>query len=133
MRLMNICLGLSMLVSPMLMAQGPATPPCDGMVVITRVSAVKPGMMSKFLEASAANLAWYRTNGVTTNQIGVGKVAKKDGSGWSDTEALTYHLNPPGPEVKLPRNDAGWKAFVKMFDESSTIKATYVTCAPKMM
>jgi hypothetical protein len=111
-------------------------PVCDGNLVVTRVSTIKPGMMATFQAAVAAQLAWYRTNGVKDNQIVMGKVIAKDASGaysFSDTTALTYHINPPRMDIKLPRGDDGWKAFVKLFRDSSDIQAEYTTCTPKMM
>ena len=100
-----------------------------------RVSEVKPGAMKGFMDAVAAHQAWYRKNGVKNDEIVLSRVMVEDEATktmkYSDTEVLTYHINPPQDESKLPRNDDAWKAYVKMYRDTSTLKATYVTCMPK--
>jgi len=120
---------------PVLHAQMPSagTPsPCDGTMVITRVSLIKPGQMSLFLKAVDAQQLWYRASGVPTNRIVVGKVIDPRTGVVSDTEVVTYHINAPGSDVQLPRGNDGYKAFVQMFRDSSDIKFEYYTCTPKM-
>ena len=108
-------------------------PACDGHIAILRVSDVKPGAMKTFMAAVDANLAWYRKNGVKDNQIVASRVIVKDektGQMKYSDEMITYHINPPRSDQKLPRNDDAWKAFVKMYRDSSRLKTEYITCRP---
>lgn len=108
-------------------------PACDGHIAILRVSDVKPGAMKTFMAAVDANLAWYRKNGVKDNQIVASRVIVKDektGQMKYSDEMIIYHINPPRSDQKLPRNDDAWKAFVKMYRDSSTLKTEYITCRP---
>jgi hypothetical protein len=57
------------------------------------------------------------------------KEAKTGEMKYSD-EMITYHINPPRNDQNLPRNDDAWKAFVKMYRDSSTLKTEYITCRP---
>ena len=111
-------------------------PACDGKIAIVRVSDIKPGAMKDFLAAVAAHKAWYRKNGVTDNDILVSRVIVKDEKtgGWkySDSQVITYHTNPPEANEKLPRNDADWNAYVKMYNDSSTVKSISLSCMPKI-
>ena len=118
-------------------AQAPAaaTPGalCKGTVNVVRVSEIKPGMMDKFLQAAAAQQAWYKAAG-TSDQIGVMRVLVQDPTtkAWSmsETEAITTHTTPNGP-TRSP-HDAAWDAFVAMYADSSTIKYAYVACMAGM-
>lgn len=120
-------------------AQAPAAAPqapasanpgtlCKGTINIVRVSEIKPGMMQKFLEAVAAQQAWYKAAG-TTDQIGVMRVMLRDDAtkAWSmsETQAITTHTSNTRVTAA---HDAAWDAFVKMFGDSSTIKTQYLTC-----
>jgi len=109
---------------------------CEGTLTVVRLSDVKPGKADEFLAATAAQLAWYRANGVTSNQIYAARILVKDPvtnqSAYSDTQFVTFHINPPRGEAKLPREDAGWKAFVKLFRESSEVKTEYTTCTASL-
>lgn len=123
------------LLSVPAVAQAPAAEaplPCNGTVNIVRVSEIKPGMMSKFLEAVAAQLAWYKDAG-SSDEIGVMRVMERDPDTKaykvSETQAITTHVMV-GEHKDLPHNEA-WDAFVKMFAESSTIKNAYLTCTVK--
>ncbi len=96
---------------------------CDGNENIVRVSDVKPGMMDKFVEAVAAQKAWYKKAGTSDEIILLKVLDTKDGT-WSTTEALTEHI---GGGTR-PAHDAGYQAFVDLFTASSTIRSQYVTC-----
>ncbi len=104
--------------------------PCTGDVNIVRVSDIKPGMIQKFLDAVAAQQAWYKNAG-TPDEIGVMRILEQnpDTKAWalSGTQAITTHVMPAGRD-RGPAHDAGYDAFVAMFRDSSTIKETYVTC-----
>jgi hypothetical protein len=113
----------------------PAPPPCDGVVVVVRLSEIKPGgSIDKFLAAAAAQQDWYRAHGVTDNQIVTARIVAhdldNDAYAYSDKEVISYHINPP--TANLAR-DAGFDAFVKLFQETSIIKESYTTCMPKTM
>jgi hypothetical protein len=111
------------------------TPACDGNIVIVRLSEIKPGHMSDFTAATAAHKAWYRNNGIKDNEIINSRVIVRDqasgAQSYSDSQILSYHINPPS-NSKIPnRGDAAWNAYVKQYRDSSEIKNEYVTCMPK--
>jgi hypothetical protein len=91
-------------------------------------------MMSKFLQAVAAQQAWYKNAGLP-DQIGVMRIMEQDPTTktytTSEIQAITTHTMPPGG-VQRPPSDAAWDAFVAMFSGSSTIKTQYLTCMPAM-
>jgi hypothetical protein len=111
-------------------------PACNGSVAIVRVSEIKPGGMKGFLAAVSAHKAWYRNNGVKNDDFLVSRVIAKDEKTgdwkYSDSEVITYHTNPPEDNPKLPRNDAAWKAYVKMYNDVSTVKSISLSCMPKI-
>jgi hypothetical protein len=104
--------------------------PCAGNVNIVRLSDIKPGMMDKFLQAAAAQKAWYKNAGLP-DRIGVMRILKQDPTtkAWttSETQAITTHISPASGNSRPPQ-DAAWNAFVAMFSDSSTIKTQYMTC-----
>jgi hypothetical protein len=116
-------------------AAAPAMPPCNGVITIVRVSEIKPGALNGFMDAVAAHQAWYRKNGIADNQIFASRVIVKDEKTgafkYSDTEVLTYHVNPPDSKRTPHRGDDSWNAYVKMYRDTSDIKSEYITCAPK--
>jgi hypothetical protein len=105
--------------------------PCAGNVNIVRLSDIKPGMMDKFLQAAAAQKAWYKNAGLP-DRIGVMRILKQDPTtkAWttSETQAITTHIMSPQRPTGPRPDQAGWDAFVKMFADSSTIKTQYMTC-----
>jgi hypothetical protein len=138
MRLASCLLAFAALTSPLFLSPTPsaaqqsttrpAPPACDGNYNIVRVSDIKPGMMDKFLQAVAAQKAWYQSKGAP-DTIGVERVIDMTSGAYSTTQAITTHIHPPGS--KNPTHDAGYDAFVAMFSESSTIKNSYFTCMAK--
>lgn len=116
-------------------APAPASPLtlCKGTVNVVRVSDIKPGMMDKFLQAAAAQQAWYKQAG-TPDQIQVMRIMVQDptSKAWSvsETQAITTHTTPNGPAKAA--HDAAWDTFVAMFADSSTIKSTYLACMASM-
>ena len=113
-----------------------AAPKCDGDIAIVSVYQIKAGgTMDGFMAAVAANQAWYRTNGVTENQIAASRVIVDDqatgGTKYSDTDVLTYHLHPPNEERTPEMGDSAWKAFEKQYSNNAEKKAEYTTCMPK--
>jgi hypothetical protein len=111
-------------------AQVPAAFPCAGSVNLVRISEIKPGMMQKFLDAVAAQKAWYKNAGLP-DEIAVMRIMERDpaGKSWSlsETQAITTHIEPSA-RTGGPAHDAAWDAFVAMYTASSTIKNSYLTC-----
>ena len=140
MRLATVLLALTVITTPFALAQAPAAPsplpPCDGNLNIVRTSEIKPGMMARFAEAVAGQQAWYKAAG-TPDQIMLLKVLVRDETtkawSYSDTQALTFHIEPDKRAKPLPPHDAAWDAFVALYKESSTIKSESFTCMPKSM
>ncbi len=138
MRLASCLLALAVLSSPLILSPMPAAaqhpsarpsmPACDGSYNIVRISDIKPGMIDKFLEAVAAQKAWYKSKG-SPDTIGVERIIDTKSGTYSTTSALTTHIQPSGS--KRPVHDAGFDAFVALFSASSTIKSTFFTCIAK--
>jgi len=107
-------------------------PPCDGVYNIMRVSDLTPtGSVDKFMAATAAQQAWYSSHGFS-DVIFAARVIVRDPQthalSYSDKEFVTCHYGKPGgPQVV---HDAAWDAFVKMYNETSTIKETFFQCVP---
>jgi hypothetical protein len=102
---------------------------CGGDVNLVRVSEIKPGKMDKFLEAVAAQQAWYK-KADPPDQISAMCVMEqnRDTKAWTifETQAITLHVMPDRKESLT--HDAAWDAFVALFKDSSTITTQYVTC-----
>ena len=115
--------------SPAAAQAAAAALPCTGNINIVRISDIKPGMMDKFLQAVAAQKAWYKNAG-TPDQIGVMRILDRDPNTkaytLSETQAITTHIELANS--KQPTHDAGYDAFVALFSASSTIKTQYLTC-----
>jgi hypothetical protein len=108
---------------------------CAGVMVRVRVSYVKPGQMPLFEKAVSAQQAFYdKAAGPGKHIILLGKVLDTNpitqNKTVSESQALTYHVYPVN-NVSAPPADDDYKAFVKMFSESSTIKYEYLTCMAK--
>jgi hypothetical protein len=103
-------------------------PACEGNINIVRVSEIKPGMMDKFIEAVAAQKAWYKSKGAP-DTIGVERIIDMKTGTYSTTQAITTHISPPS--AKQPAHDAGYDAFVALFSASSAITNSYLTCMAK--
>jgi hypothetical protein len=136
MRFMLFLCSFLVLQSAPALAQEHHLPACDGHVAIVRVSEIKPGGMQGFLAAVAAHKAWYRNNGVRNDDFLISRVIVKDEKtgewNYSDSEVITYHINPPEDNPKLPRNDDAWKAYQKMYSDVSTVKSITLSCMPKI-
>jgi hypothetical protein len=140
MRLASCLFAFAVILSPSVLspaptaAQQPATRLAgDGTYNIVRVSEIKPGMMPKFLEAVAAQQAWYKKAG-TPDQIAVMRIIDRNAdtkvSTYSETQAITTHTRPADAGTPPP-HDAGYDAFVALYKDSSTIKSEYFTCMAK--
>lgn len=119
---------LGLASSSFAVAQMPATPSCSGRINIVRVSEIKPGMMDTFDKAVAAQKAWYQATG-TQDEITIIHVFDTKTGEYVKTEALTTHSQVP--DSPRPKHDAGYDAFVALFNSSSTIKSSYVGCEQK--
>lgn len=112
-------------------------PQCNGDIALVRVSEIKPGQMEGFMAAVAAHKAWYRSHGFQDNVIVAARVILRDektgAMKYSDTEAVTYHVRPPGPAQTGSKRDAAWDAYVKQYRDTSDIKNEYMTCMPKLV
>ena len=79
MRFMLFLFSLLVLQAAPAIAQEHPLPACkNGHIAIVRVSEIKPGAMNDFLAAVKAHKAWYRKNGVKSNDIFVSRVIVKD-------------------------------------------------------
>jgi hypothetical protein len=139
MRLASILLAFAVFASPFANAQTPApvqtAPVCDGSYNVIRVSEIKPGMMPKFLEAVAAHQAWYKNVGGTDQIVALRVIERNPDTkvqSISETQVVTSHIEPVARAQSLPPHDDAYNAFVKMYQESSTIKSQFQTCMPKM-
>jgi hypothetical protein len=72
-------------------------------------------MMQKFLEAVAAQQAWYKKAG-TSDQITVMRIIDRNPdtkvSTYSETQAITTHTHGP---ASPPPHDAGYDAFAALY------------------
>jgi hypothetical protein len=100
-------------------------PPCAGSYNIVRVSEIKPGQLQKFLDAVAAQQSWYKQKGLV-DQIILDRVVDQKTGAYSDVTAITEHVGINNGASR-PQDDA-YKAFVALYQASSTIKTTYFTC-----
>jgi hypothetical protein len=138
MRLATCLLAFAAFTAPLILSSTPSAaqqatarpplPACDGNYNIVRLSDIKPGMFQKFLDAVAAQKAWYQSKG-SPDTIGVERVIDMKSNSYSTTQAITTHIQPPSS--KQPARDAGFDAFVALFSDSSTIKSSYFTCMAK--
>jgi hypothetical protein len=129
----NLLLLLAAFV-PAAVAQN-AAPKCDGDIATVRVSEIKAGgSMDGFMKAMDAHRAWYRSHGVSDNEIYGAPVIVRDEAThqrkYSDKEMMTFHVNPPSGD-RDPKKDDAYEAFVKMYRDNSDIKFTYSVCLPK--
>ena len=136
MRLATCLLAFAAFATP-LMSSAPSAaqqtrtplPACDGNYNIVRLSDIKPGMFQKFLDAVAAQKAWYQKAG-RTDEITVMRIIDLKSGSYSTTQAITTHIEPAGSPIGVT-HDAGYDAFVALFRASSDIKTEYFTCMAK--
>jgi hypothetical protein len=109
-----------------------SAPSCDGAYNIFRISEIKPGgSVDKFMAAVSAHQAWYKSHGYS-DLIFAARVIVRDektkAESYSDTQFATYHYSKE--QVPMAKHDAAWDAYVKMYNETSTIKETITQCVP---
>ncbi|MCU1226766.1 MAG: hypothetical protein JWQ42_4859 [Edaphobacter sp.] len=140
MRLAPILLAFTVLTSPFAYSQTSTptqqtAPVCDGSYNVIRLSEIKPGMIPKFLEAVAAHQAWYKNAGGPDRIFALRIIDRNPDTkieSISETQVVTSHIEPATRAQSLPTKDDAYNAFVKMYQESSTIKSEFHTCMPKM-
>jgi hypothetical protein len=111
----------------------PAMPACDGLINVVRLSEITPtGSIDKFMAAVAAHQAWYASHRYP-DVIVAARILERDpqthAESYSDKQVLTFHYIKPDNTAPL-KHDAEWDAYIKMYNETSTIKETYVVCVP---
>jgi hypothetical protein len=105
---------------------------CKGAYNVLRVSELKPGAtVDQFMKAVTAHQAWYTSHGFP-DVIFAARVVltdpKTQAETWSDTQIVTYHYSKGA--VPVSSHDAAWDAYVKMYNDISTIKQTTLNCVP---
>ena len=100
---------------------------CTGKPVTIRMSVIKPGQLALFKRAVADHQAWYAKNGNGT-KVALMRVTKRGAGGalsYDDGVAMTVVTYDPKPQ---PKHDAGYAAFVKEYQDSSTVKDEHRGC-----
>jgi len=139
MRILPVVAAFTLLVMPLapkshaqMAASAPPMPACDGVLSIIRVSEITPtGSMDKFMAALAAHQQWYASHGYPDVIFAARVLMRDPQSGafsYSDKQVMTYHYQKPGGSS--PVHDAGWDAYVKLYNDTSTIKETSLSCVP---
>jgi hypothetical protein len=102
---------------------------CSGTLEVVRADDIKPGMMDKFLAAVAAQKEWSSKNGFPV-QIKVLNVLTQNPAtkAWTVSKTKLVTTHSISTDAIEPPHDAGYAAFVAMYNDSSTITATYTTC-----
>lgn len=108
-------------------AQGPAGVQCTGKPATIRTSTIKPGMFDLFKKAVADHQAWYKSKGNATTVTLVRQFKGGNGpAAWDDSAAMTITVYDAGKPK--PDSDAAYRAFVKEYADSSTLKDEYRGC-----
>jgi hypothetical protein len=107
---------------------------CDGQVQTIRISKIKSnGSLAGFMEAVADNNAWYKSHNVEGGiQIGARVITRDPESKafrLAEDEVVTIHTYPA--KFQPPGHDDAWKAFVKKYQENSTVETQKMICVPK--
>lgn len=100
---------------------------CTGKPVTIRMSIIKPGQLALFKKAVADHQAWYAKNGNGT-KVALVRVTKRGAGGalsYDDSAAMTVVTYDTKPQ---PARDAGYAAFVKAYQDSSTVKDEHRGC-----
>lgn len=113
-------------------SSAPEVPACEGAYNILRISEITPaGSMEKFMTAVAAHQAWYASHGYS-DVIFAARIAERDPQtkafSYSGKLVMTYHYSKG--DVPRSAHDAAWDAYVKMYNETSSVKETHMNCVP---
>jgi hypothetical protein len=141
MRIAPVLLGFSLFASTFTLAQtaatkaAPSPSPCNGSYNVIRVSEIKPGMMTTFMQAVAGHQAWYAAAGAPDKIVAM-RVIDRDpatkAQSYSETQVVTSHVEPVTRAQPLPPEGDSYQAFVNLYKQSSTIKSEFHTCMPSM-
>jgi len=100
---------------------------CTGKQTTIRMSMIKPGKLDLFKKAVADHQAWYKSKGNGTTVSFVRQIKSGQGpAGWDDSMAMTivvYDTSKPRAD-----QDDAYKAFVKEYADSSTLKDEHRGC-----
>jgi hypothetical protein len=142
MRIAPVLLAFSLFASTFTLAQTAATkaapspsPACNDSYNVIRVSEIKPGMMTTFMQAVAGHQAWYAAAGAPDKIVAM-RVIDRDpatkAQSYSETQVVTSHVEPVTRAQPLPTQGDSYQAFVSLYKQSSTIKSEFHTCMPSM-
>ncbi len=95
---------------------------CAGKLVTVRLSTIKPGQLALFKKAVADHQAWYATRKKGTK---VAYVRLAERGAYDDSMAMSVVTYDPAPQ---PARDAAYAAFVKKYQDSSSVKDEYRGC-----
>ena len=143
MRIVSTMIALGVLCASAVIAQSPTAAPapaasvmpaCAGTVENIRLSEITlGGSVEKFMEAVAAQKAWYAAHHYD-DQIFASRILVQNSAtklySYSETEVLSYHFYSAATVNGEPPHDAGWDAFVKLYKDTSKIKQATLTCVP---
>jgi hypothetical protein len=105
-----------------------APPACPGRYEYVRTDTIKPGKMDLFLKAVHDHQAWYAAHGLP-DHILLGRVIDPKTGMVSDTTALTIHTDDKSEGgATHAANDAAWNAYVKAYQDSSTVTNAALIC-----
>ena len=100
---------------------------CTGKSTTIRMSLIKAGKLDLFKKAVADHQAWYKAKGSGTTVSFVRQIKGGQGAAsWDDSMAMTivvYDTSKPRAE-----QDDAYKAFVKEYADSSTLKDEHRGC-----
>lgn len=100
---------------------------CSGKPVTIRMSSIKPGQLATFRKAVADHQAWYASHKNGT-RVALMRVTKRGAGGklsYDDSAMMTVVTYDNTPQ---PAHDAAYTAFVKEYQDSSTVKDEHRGC-----
>lgn len=99
---------------------------CAGKPVTVRYSEIKPGQLETFKKAVAAHNAWYAAGKNATRVTLIRVVKRSDGKvAYDDGAAMTMTVYDTKPQ---PPHDDAYNAFVKLYNDSSSVKEEHRGC-----
>jgi hypothetical protein len=119
---------LSLAATSAVAQNGPiGTLQCTGKPVTIRMSIIKPGQLALFKKAVADHQAWYAKNNNAT-KVAFVRLTQRGAGGalsYDDSAAMTVVTYDTKPQ---PAHDEGYAAFVKEYQDSSTVKDEHRGC-----
>lgn len=100
---------------------------CTGKSVTIRMSIIKPGQLALFKKAVADHQAWYAKNNNGT-KVAYVRLTQRGAGGtlsYDDSAAMTVVTYDSKPQ---PKHDDSYAAFVKEYQDSSTVKDEHRGC-----